>query len=173
MPEAITTCSSPERLRALRNVGLHESADACKVEEPRGIDKPFELSDGAEAIGIHGFSVLVRSPNGEKSGFRLIEEGIAEMLAAKADPNYTVGLAKYHRLGNLSIMLVNSLELSPEDVQDHLERNDLWWFVNRILGRHPQARNPEDVIRVMNAYQKVANRSEPMVVARELVHNKE
>ena len=166
--ETLTTSSFQKRLKQLRNVGLHESAHACKAEEPRGIDKPFKLSDGAEAIGIHGFNVLVRFPNGEKSGFRLIEEGIAEMLAVKADSNYTVGNATYHRLGNLSIILVNALEMRPEEVQDHLERNDLWWFVNRILGRHPEGRNPEDLIRVMNAYQQVANGSEAIAVAREL-----
>jgi hypothetical protein len=99
--------------------------------------------------------VLVRFPNGEQSGFRLIEEGIAEMLAVKADSNYTVAYAIYHRLGNLSIILVNALEMSPEEVQDHLERNDLWWFVNRILGRHPQSRNTEDVVRVMSVIKRL------------------
>ncbi|MGC2579502.1 MAG: hypothetical protein WA376_18200 [Terrimicrobiaceae bacterium] len=128
-------------------------------------------SDGAEAVAIHGFDMLVRFPNGEQSGFRLIEEGIAEMLAVKADSNYTVAYATYHRLGNLSIILVNALEMRPEEVQDHLETNDLWWFVNRILGRHRQGRNPEDIVRVMNAYQKVANGSEPIAVARELIRN--
>ena len=167
--ETLTTSSFQKRLEQLRNIGLHESAHACKAEEPRGIDKPFKLSDGAEAIGIHGFSVLVRFPNGEQSGFRLIEEGIAEMLAVKADSNYTAGDAKYHRLGNLSIILINALEISPEEVQDHLERNDLWWFVNRILGRHSQGYNPENVIRVMNAYQQVENGSEPIALARELL----
>ena len=167
--ETLTTSSFQKRLEQLRNIGLHESAHACKADEPRGIDKPFKLSDGAEAIAIHGFNVLVRFPNGKQSGFRLIEEGIAEMLAVKADSNYTVAYATYHRLGNLSIILVNSLEMRPEEVQDHLERNDLWWFVNRVLGRHRQGRNPEDIIRVMNAYQQVANGSEPVAVARELL----
>ena len=125
--DTLTTSSFQKRLEQLRNIGLHESAHACKADEPRGIDKPFTLSDGAEAIAIHGFNVLVRFPNGEQSGFRLIEEGVAEMLAVKADSNYTVGDAKYHRLGKLSIILVNALEMSPEEVQDHLERNDLRW----------------------------------------------
>ena len=91
------------------------------------------------------------------------------MLAVKADSNYTAGDAKYHRLGNLSIILTNALEISPEEVQDHLERNDLGWFVNRILGRHPQAYNPDDIIRAMNAYQQVENGSEPIALARELL----
>ena len=167
--ETLTTSSFQKRLEQLRNIGLHESAHACKADEPRGIDKPFTLTDGAEAIAIHGFNVLVRFPNGERSGFRLIEEGIAEMLAVKADSNYTVAYATYHRLGNLSIILVNALEMRPEEVQDHLERNDLCWFVNGILGRHRQGCNPEDIISVMNAYQQVANGSEPIAVARELL----
>ena len=167
--ETLTTSSFQNRLTQLRHIGLHESAHACKAEEPRAIATPFKLSDGAEAIRLHGFNVLVRFPNGEESGFRLIEEGIAEMLAAKADSNYTVGDASYHRLGNLSIILVNALEMRPEEVQDHLERNDLCCFVNGILGRHRQGCNPEDIISVMNAYQQVANGSEPIAVARELL----
>lgn len=171
--ENFTFNPDKEQLKGLRNQALHEATHACKPEKKLFFERPIKLADGTDAFGIHGFCVLGKLPNGEETGFRLIEEGVAEMLAANAEKGYSVQSSKYFRLGDLSILLVNSLEISPEEVQNHIEENDLWWFVNRILGRNPHSRDPNDLIRIMTAYQKVwKEHSVPKAIARALLNLK-
>ncbi len=169
VPESLEGRSPKGRRSDLRNIGLHACTHACQPDEPDALASPFSIRDGATAYALHGFSVLVRLPDGTMTAFRKIEEGVCEMLAHAADRTYTVGDPSYHRVGMLTLRLIDARGLQPDEVQDRIEANDLWWFVNRLLERSPASRDPRDMIRVMDAYQEAINGADPDGTARNLL----
>lgn len=135
----------------LKNTIKHALTHACCQRDPTKI-KPIILPDGARFYAIEAFSPLVELNNGEKSGFRMITEGAAEMLASQIDNNYGEATPEYDRLKDLMSNITKSYKISANDLAKMVQSNELEKFLKRIFGK--DTISVKDYVFIMECFQK-------------------
>lgn len=154
-------------LKLVSDTTFHAMTHACQPLEYDKLDEIIFLPNGDAIYAFQGASLLVQKVNGERTAFRLIEEGIAEALAAMTISNYQTTNPKYHRLGSLTIAIINTYS-SKQEFSRLVQTNDF----NGIVKIITQKENPteQDLIQVVNWYNHLAKGEDIETIKKEIVN---
>lgn len=144
------TQDNPEKTR---NITKHALTHACKIDgSEKKFDDPFELEPGVKVLGVNGFFLEVQLSDGSTSYFTKIEEGVAEALASKMGPGYTVDSESYFNVGSLTIKFMNLANLTPKQLAEMQQSSDLKGFIAAVFKKSPDEITSGDYIRMASYY---------------------
>ena len=153
---------------AIRRITLHAMTHACKVAQPRLLSEPSAIQGNQGSItGYEGLTFLIRLPSGEDTKFPWIEEGAAETLAKAVDNDYVGTSPQYHRLGQLTIGLTNSVFGRDARILSRMmQSNDGDGFIQAVRGVATVSHLDRNL--VMTWYQRTFDGENPKAIQDEM-----
>lgn len=163
----IPSKNNPDYIAELSRTARHEAAHACvNPNSFQRFAQPYKLYSATPqyAVGIEGFDVIVEF-DGKSTAFRKIEEGVAEYLAAKSNPDtHIIDSPDYYGLAIVTQFLAAKyFDGNSKNMSSLLHESKLLEFAGTITGNsNPDMRDVETIMQLYNLiYDATVNSENP------------